>query len=460
MTRSARPPVPATQLSEASAPMDTRLASWTLFAMLGFAILAPLLTIGPSNTHTDAAGTGNLARQLGYTLMFMLALVSARVIGHPERLWAPTASVLAMLAWCCLSMTWAVDRGVGARRLILTLIVVFSIFLLVRRAGYERTVAVVRSLLPLILVVNYAAVIAVPGWAIHQTTFEDDPSIIGAWRGILMNKNLAGPVCAYTIIFFMLDARSIKRVIRFAVVVVAALFLYHTQSKSSFGCLAASVGLGVLFTKYDPYYRAIVVTSLIMGACLAGYWVFLNWDFLTAPFYHEDFLTGRVQIWPLLIDYWKDHWLLGSGYGSFWNVHNPQPIYEYARGRGWVTGIASGHNGYLDLLVQTGLPGLLLAVVAIVVAPMRTFLTSVSLDRSRGSLLLACISFAVFHNLTESSIFDTDAAVNVFFMLGIALLSVEARARSLQLSASGLAHKWRLGGQSLPRSRQLSDQGA
>jgi hypothetical protein len=38
--------------------------------------------------------------------------------------------------------------------------------------------------------------------------------------------------------------------------------------------------------------------------------------------------------------------------------------------------------------------------------------------------------FGVGHNLTESSLFDRDAAVHVFLMLAIALLAVETRSAS------------------------------
>jgi O-antigen ligase len=95
-----------------------------------------------------------------------------------------------------------------------------------------------------------------------------------------------------------------------------------------------------------------------------------------------------------------------------------------------VAQITSGHNGFLDLVVQIGLPGLLLALCAVIVAPMRVLLTDAGLDRSRRSLLTALVVFGVGHNLTESSLFDRDAAVHVFLMLAIALLAVETRSAS------------------------------
>lgn len=393
----------------------------SLFCLLTFAILAPLITATPGSS----AGEGNIARQIFYLLVFAIAVVSTLLNRSSMTDWLPPPSLMIVLFWFGLSMMWAVDVGVGARRLLLTSIVIFSLFILVELNGYDRTVAIVRFILPVVLLANYAAILASPGWAIHQAATTEDPSIVGAWRGIMMQKNFAGAACAYCIIFFLLDTNRLRRTIRYLIVAAAAFFLYKTQSKTSAGFSFMSVAIGFAFSAYNPRYRVVAIVFLLLGIVLAGILAAVNWDVLSAPFHKQDFLTGRVQIWPFLIQYWKSHWLLGSGYGSFWNVRNHQPIYEYTNG--WVSELSSGHNGYLDMLVQTGLPGLIFAMCATVIAPLRVFLTSVSLSRSRGSLLLGCIWFSLCHNLTESDMFDRDATPHVFLMLAIALLTLEVR---------------------------------
>ena len=71
-------------------------------------------------------------------------------------------------------------------------------------------------------------------------------------------------------------------------------------------------------------------------------------------------LSGRAQIWPLLISYSQQHPWTGAGFGSFWQIGDNSPIWELTDG--WVAEIAShGHNGYLDLIVTIGYPGMLLA---------------------------------------------------------------------------------------------------
>lgn len=417
----------ARPLPAGSGGLHGTLNQVAMFTFLAFVLLAPLIVNAPGQP-AGASGEGNALRQVVYLALLALAAASAGASRFPSILLAPPASVLLMLGWCCLSVAWAVNPAISARRLFLTLIVVWTVFLLVDTAGYERTVRTARWVLALVLLANYLAVLLAPGWAIHQAGPAEDPSIVGAWRGVLMQKNFAGAASALAVIFFVFDASKIRWPVRLLVVTAAAVFLYQTNSRTSLA-IAASAGVAVgLYRLYNPYYRWVAVIYLVLGAVLAAVLANAYWSLLTAPFSSQDALTGRVQIWPVLVRYWQDHPWLGSGFGSFWNAGEPGPVARYAHG--WIaTAINSGHNGYLDMLAQTGLPGLVLAVFAAVLAPLSKFVMHAWPDRSRASLLLACIWFCAGHNLTESSLFDRDATVHVMLMLAIALLGLEARRR-------------------------------
>jgi O-antigen ligase len=142
-----------------------------------------------------------------------------------------------------------------------------------------------------------------------------------------------------------------------------------------------------------------------------------------------------VHIWSTLLSYWKDHWLLGSGYGSFWNIGgNKSPLYHYVRETDWVALVAIGHNGYIDLLCQTGLPGLVMVILSTVIIPLAN-LGSGSIPRSQRGLLASFLIFCVGHNLTETSVLDRDSIVGILLMFTIALIL--ASARSAQSAPTG-----------------------
>jgi O-antigen ligase len=128
---------------------------------------------------------------------------------------------------------------------------------------------------------------------------------------------------------------------------------------------------------------------------------------------------------------------LGSGFGSFWNVGPNGPVYRYASD--WVVKIEVGHNGFLDLLAQTGIIGLALAIAAGVVIPIYKLLSRTEDNSARGAMLAALLSFSIAHNATETSLFDRDQIPQMFLMLTIAAISLmrdrDAAPRTAKLPA-------------------------
>ena len=417
---------------EASVPGSPNGAAMILVVLLGLAVPAPFFLGGDGD---NLSGQGNAFRQVAYMAVFAGALLMAGVLRAPRRAFAIPPEILLVLLWFGLSVSWAIQPDIAMRRLALTVMVVWSVFLLVTQAGYHRTVQAYRLVLPLILAINFAVVFAAPAIGIHQTGEAIDPGLIGAWRGILGQKNYAGPICAVTILFFLFDARHLRPSIRLAVMAAAAIFLVGTESKTSMGVLAVSVIVALAFRVYQPRHRLLALHLGALALLAIGVLAWLWRDALLAPFSREDALTGRVQIWPVLISYAREHLLRGSGYGSFWNIGEASPVYHYTLG--WVSKLASGHNGYLDLLVQIGAPGLALVVIAVVLLPAWRFVTDRDLDRSRGALLMSLFAFVVLHNGTESTLFDRDAALSITLMTVIALLRVERR--SARTGAGGKA---------------------
>jgi O-antigen ligase len=404
-------------------PTSQASAAAAIFALIVFVVLAPLVTAsGDAGTQT---GEGNLLRQIVYFAIFLLALTCAGVNKMLERIRRLPFSIALVLIWCTLSILWALNPEVGARRLLLTIIIVLTIFLLTEEAEFERTVNAVRLALILLLIANYVSIVGWPHWSIHQAATEEDPSIVGAWRGILLQKNFAGAACAFTVIFFLFSAKRISAFLKIATIASAAYFLFKTESKTSEAMLISAVAVAYIFKIYNPYYRMYVAAYAALFAAALLIAGIVYWNQIAGQLLNGSAFTGRGQIWTVLLMFVRDHLLLGSGFGSFWDIGEPKPVAAYTDG--WIAHIVSGHNGYLDLLVQIGLPGLVLAIFSTVVVPLFKLLGTFSLDRARGSLILACLWFGVGHNLTESSIFERDSTVHVFLMIAIALLGLEVR---------------------------------
>lgn len=410
-------PAPAPALRAASGRQPLLMVAAALF--LALVLLAPVMTysdiLGGSAGFT---GEGSVQRQVGYVLIALLAVVAAFRKGRGWRSLVMPWPMLLALGWCWLSLAWAINADIGMRRLLLTTLAVWTSFVIVHNAGYRRTLDLLRVVLVVTLIGNFLVVLADPVMGIHTMAESDGPTALtGNWRGFLGHKNFAGAACALTILFFLFDARHVRRALRIAVIVGATFFLVKSQSKTSGGMVLVALLLGYLFQKLEQRKRVIAIPALMFLTALFWYLYSAYADFVLTNYLTPAAFTGRGQIWNALLGYANDNLLTGAGFGSFWNVGADSPVFKY--GHGYVTKITVGHNGYIDLLVTIGLPGLLLAVFACVVWPMWRLL-AYRIEPGRGALIASVLLFCMGHNITESSLFERDAIVGVIMMFAIA----------------------------------------
>lgn len=417
--------------AERTAPLQT-LGSAAFAALICLSLLGPLMTM-----WNEAGDTNVLLRQAGYCVIFLAALAAIRPLAHPERLAAIPLPVVALLVWSWVSLTWAIDPGIALRRIALTTIVAWTLFALVRRIGHERCLMIVRVALVGALVASYAMVLLDPATGIHQAADMDDAALTGYWRGAMGHKNTAGLTCALIIALFLFDAARIPIVVRIAIVLAAAGFLVMSASKTSLALLLPSlaIGYGLAWLAVRAGRRGIIapdamagsgwrmaIVSAAIGLVLAvAVLLALRGQAVGGFLADRGALSGRAMIWDALIRYCLDHPWLGSGYGSFWGIGAASPIHRYASG--WVTEIAQGHNGFLDILAQLGLAGLGLALGAVLVWPLIRLFRAPDAPLDRLALPMAILVFGIGNNMSETSLFDRDTIGNVFILLAIALLA-------------------------------------
>ncbi|VWX61096.1 O-antigen ligase [Burkholderiales bacterium 8X] len=401
-------------------------------AKFALVLLILLVTLGPlTNSALEIAGfgsqgdEGNAFRQATYGFSFLLTIFVTGAYIHPRSLLEIPATLIVTIIWFGVTLIWAVDQGIGTRRWLLTTIILVNTFLIVRHCGYEITLKMVRWIAALVLIANYLAVAIVPDWAIHQYDAGDE-NLGGTWRGVLMHKNNAGAMCAFTILFFGIDARRVPFLLKIAIMCAAMFFLFKTGSKTSLVVVGISYVSGLLYLAYNRYYKNLIylLLGLLVAITLTSGLYFASE--LIDAFNNPQTLTGRVQIWHPLVQYWKQNWLTGSGFGSFWDIGTLRLVAQYLPvGSEWVADVVSGHNGYLDILVQTGIIGLILAVLSTVVKPLVGLIEGQVSSSAHGGLFLSTLIFVTIHNLTESDLFQRDATVHSYLMIILALLSIE-----------------------------------
>jgi exopolysaccharide production protein ExoQ len=389
--------------------------------ILCFSTLLVMTLLGPLLVYSEAplTGEGNPVRQVIYGLVMIGAVIG---VGPADwrRVTAVPTLILVALAWCWASVAWSIDPGITIRRLALTTLVIWSIFIMVRQLGYERVVGIITIALTAVLVVNYAAVLLFPDYGVHQANARYDKDLIGDWRGIMQHKNFAGATCALLIPFMVFAARRVPLVLRAAAIAASLIFLYFSQSKTSMGIVGIGILAGFVYLRYTPRMRALMIPVALIVAVVGILIYNVYRDPVALLLRDPTAFTGRTVIWQMLFKYIADHPWLGTGFGAFWNIGPKSPVYTY--GVNWITDVVSGHNGFLDLVAQIGIPGLILVLAATVVWPFARLVLPNDIPNRRGALIIALIIFCIAHNGTESSLFDRDSLVNVFLMCAIALI--------------------------------------
>lgn len=255
-------------------------------------------------------------------------------------------------------------------------------------------------------------------------------------KGIHINKNNAGfitIVCGVFIGFALPQLRGyVIRLIAIISAVMATVFLVLTESKTNLFVLAI---IGAMLGHYFILVRSKEAQRIhFVAACLFCALLFmvgssgtkLSW---LGKLYGDPTLTQRLEIWVeieslIAVSPWK-----GFGYGAFWSTGaetNGFPVGYYAFYNDPLI-VNSGHNGFLDLLLQGGRPALFLAYVAIA----HSFCIFLILVTSRAVpmhhkwtfCMLNCLTMmAIVRSLTESSIFFPAEASSYLFLHYLAQL--------------------------------------
>ena len=403
-------------------PVGPRAQRRYVVANLTFPVFLWLVLIGTAPFQEWAfqtpIGQGDAINQILYVAVLLILAFGAGMPSKRELLCVPAGLVI-LLGYCLLSVSWAVAPLASVRRVAQAAIVIWLVFRHVSDLGPARTLRLVRQAMIALLVINYLVVFLTP-FGVHAEVFGEQSSVVGDWRGIIPHKNIAGAACSLTILLFLFDNRQFPRLVSAMVIVAATAFLIFTNSRTSEVMLVPSILLGFAIRPYTASHRTALGVFLLVAAAILLQILSANIAFLAEFLNDPGSLTGRGAIWPLLLDYAAEHPWTGAGFGSFWLIGDASPIWTLTTG--WVAIYAPhGHNGFLDLLVTIGIPGLVLAVIALVVWPLLRLLLSVSIGKARRSLLLTLIAFCLGHNLTESSLLSGAAIVEVFLILAIAI---------------------------------------
>ena len=173
----------------------------------------------------------------------------------------------------------------------------------------------------------------------------------------------------------------------------------------------------LVFAQSRTLYVAANATLFVLLAAVVLVFQSEIANVLTNP----DSFTGRVAVWDVVFRYAGEHPVTGAGYGSFWQIGELSPINRLTS-IPWLMHTYHSHNGYFEMLVTTGIPGLIICLLAIVVVPFAKFMNLDGGDRNIKGALYAIWIFALLFNLLETQIFTRDKQIWLMLILVLSCL--------------------------------------
>lgn len=421
----------------ASIPADATPGAWRGMAFLMIYWLV-WISVQPFENRADPSvldpsGGGNLLNQVAY--LAAAAGSVAFLYGSPgTRVRLVITPVLAaMVLWFAVSILVSADPSQSARRLtlfVLVMVVAVGLLQLPRTGPHFAALMAGGTLFTLFLC--YAGLVLLPGLAIHQASDLLEPQLVGSWRGVFTHKNEAGAAMSLFIFIGLFVSATRSRLLGNAIVVLSIVFLVFTQAKSSFGLSAVAFAVAAVLTRI----RSLWIGMTIVGALLALFNLFTVGSAVLGPVHSivaavlpDPTFTGRDEIWRYALDRLAERPLSGHGFQAFWRTGDV--IYS-GEGRAFAQAAPHAHNGYLDIALTTGVPGLVLFVLWLVMQPLRDLrrLRDRLPDRPLALLFARIWLFSLLFLCLESVFFNSRSPIWFMTVVAVCGLRLLATARA------------------------------
>jgi O-antigen ligase len=397
--------------------------------LLAWVTLKPFADLSDMQLSDVTTGNETLTyAAFGCAALLALALVMRDNIRGLMALLSP--GYILFGGWIVVTVLLSLDPGTSIRRLALTacVIAVASSLMLLPKSQNELMRWFSIATLAL-LAICYLGLLLAPNLSIHLATDAQEPALAGDWRGSFGHKNMAAAMMAMLLFLGIYVARSGAWISGAVIVGLAVLFLLNAEGKSALAlCFAVLVLTSLTAIVRSFWLRAVMLLTPLLLLNLLGIGTVMS-DSLAAVAKHlplDSSFTGRTDIWTFALQAAELRLPTGYGFAAFWGGSAVQNLPD---GMEWAAQASHSHNGYLDTMLTTGVPGLALLIAVLVIAPLRNFHAA---DRggNNGPLAMALLQiwlFGLYLSALES--FFLDRADPLWFTFLVAVFGLHYLAR-------------------------------
>jgi O-antigen ligase len=331
--------------------------------------------------------------------------------------------LMVLILYMLVSVLWSPMPAISFRRWIRELTAVAMAFLVMSERNPRQALqSIFRRTIYLLIPVSLLLIKYYPDLGIYYNPYTGERS----WIGAATQKNGLGLLCVVSAFFLVWTfirrwQRQEIPVAKYQIYAeVLLLFLtfwllggpQKSLTYSATSTVAFLIGLavlgGFLWAKkrgliIGPTTLKVLVASIIVIGTLTPILGKLPIFDVSASVGRDETLTGRSDIWQILVPLAMKTPLLGHGIGGFWTTAMRERTSSHA------------HNGYLDMLLNLGFIGLLLFFLFF--SSCCTKAHAAMLYEFEWGILFTCfLLMALIHNITESSVDSFSRYLNTIIL--------------------------------------------
>ena len=375
---------------------------------------------------------GSVVRQLQLSLLFLIALwVFYRHLPVSlSSLRAVNPFLLLIVLYCAATVVWSPYPVVTLKRIIiLGGLVLVGLCIAPPINSAAQFLRTLRITLTTICGLSFVTAIALPHIGV-------DYALGGAWRGVTWQKNTLGSVASYATLLWLYELTTNSQQRRISAFGVAFSLFMLIMTKSSTATVLTVLACGMYLYSHRVWLQgrylnvAMVLSSLCTVVLFVHFYYVVNaqlptWGTIVGPiaaiFDKGTDLTGRTEIWQILLLSINQHLVTGIGYGAFW-LGADSPAQFIADEFGWMP--AHGHNGYLDLLNELGVIGLSL-FMGLLIWHAVSILRLMRFDRPQAALHLSIVLIIIISNITETDFLSGSQFQNLMLLFSSITVSTQ-----------------------------------
>ncbi len=407
------------------------LALFFIFALVNINSFVRLRQFPEVQHYLDHEGDYLVVAAITLILMLIL-LLENRLLYQYITSWLNNLPLIAFLAYATLSLFWTVYFPATLYKLAFLYFSSMAGAYIAVRYRLKGVISVLSWVGAVFAILSVLVVIFFPFVGMMYREY-----FLGSWTGILWHRNHSGNLFAFFSMLFLMrifvDTNSTKthRIIFFCLYLLSTLMVIGSRSATGaivFLVLQLAAGLVILWLKFHqrlkPWHYYLMGSMLVVALL-----VFItNTSFFFGLLGRSASMTGRVPVWDDLIQrVYRTKPIFGYGYGALWMQKRFR--LEMMIRHGWATPLYFADNGFLDILLNTGVIGLLLFLSIYIPLGVRSFRQAITSKSWIYFVPFLTFVYIFLGNLTYSFLLEVDQFV--WMLLVIMVFATTAADRKM-----------------------------